>query len=565
MPTAAMPAAAVPTAVMPAAFAPGAAPIVVTTQAGRARFGWLLASLGWVMRTAILLGLVAGLGYLAVQPVLREAQRIDVELLPLSVPAALADAGMTPEVAAARLLDALDAVVVKTMETARIRPAREEMGPIPAIGVTIPGRPTLRSLASALREVEGRPLRRITGEVVALPDNRLAVRLRVPGANQIASAEGAPGEGLDAVLVRAAPEIWRRLNPMLYAWGVADSGEPEAAIRPRLVAVVQELRLPPTVERAINVLYIRSLVRSGRSEEALARLEPLERAGLATPMLFNVKAQALADQGRTEAALEAQRRAVLAEGTTVWSHISSAHLLMRMGRPREALTDLQSARRLQPNNFDAVLMEGMALLSLGRPAEGLALVARVAEARPKQAGVNEAMGNALLANNRAAEALIAFEAELASNPRATTARIGRITALRALRRPAEALVAVEEVLAASPRDLMALNQHGAILVELGRHDAALEVFEDILKRRADEPGALFGRGMALAALGRRPEAIGVMARLVEIQPSNRRAVVELARLRGVPPPPLPPAPPPPGGASGQPAPGAAPARPPARP
>ena len=34
-----------------------------------------------------------------------------------------------------------------------------------------------------------------------------------------------------------------------------------------------------------------------------------------------------------------------------------------------------------------------------------------------------------------------------------------------------------------------------------------------------------------------------LARLVEIQPSNRRAVVELARLREVPPPPLPPAPP----------------------
>ncbi len=49
------------------------------------------------------------------------------------------------------------------------------------------------------------------------------------------------------------------------------------------------------------------------------------------------------------------------------SHISSAHLLMKLGRPREALTDLQSARRLAPNNFDAVLLEGMVLLSVNRP------------------------------------------------------------------------------------------------------------------------------------------------------------------------------------------------------
>jgi hypothetical protein len=40
--------------------------------------------------------------------------------------------------------------------------------------------------------------------------------------------------------------------------------------------------------------------------------------------------------------------------------------------------------------------------------------------------------------------------------------------------------------------------------------------------------------VALAALGRRAEAIGALARVVQLQPANRRAAADLARLRGGP-------------------------------
>jgi tetratricopeptide (TPR) repeat protein len=501
--------------------------------------------------------LVAALLGIAAWPAWRESERIDVEIMPIAVPAALAERGMGPEVAATRLVDALNDVLARVTEASRNRPTKDDLGAIPAITATREGL-SLRRMGSLVRELRGLPVRRIAGEVTLRSDGRLSVRLRVPGSASFAAADAAEGDDLDQALATIAPQVWRRLNPLVYAWNVADSGRAEDAIRPQLVALAQDFRLPPAVELRVTVLYARSLVRSGRAAEAVATIEDLERRAPTYPLLWNVKAQALADLGRVEPALDAQKQAVQHEGTSVWSHISSAHLLMKLGRPREALSDLQSARRLAPNSFDAVMLESMALLSLGRPAESLILINRVIEARPNLPGAQEARGNALLANGRPEDAIAAYDVEIARNPYSLTVRLARANALRALRRPQEALAAIDEILVLAPRDGMANVLRGWSILELGQHEQALAVFETVLRDRPNDVPALHGRGIALGLLGRRAEAIGSLNRAMEIQPGNRRIAAELARLRGVAPPgqARPPAPPAP--ASPQ---GGAPARP----
>lgn len=518
--------------------------VVVAAPPARPRVGWFLASVGWTLRLAVAVLLVAGILGLAAWPVWRESERIDVEVMPIAVPAALAERGLVPEVAATRLVDALNDTLARVTENARNRPTKDDIGAIPAITATREGL-SLRRMASLVREWRGLPVRRIAGEVTLGTDGRLSVRLRVPGSASFATAHAPAGADLDQALAMIAPDVWRRLNPLVYAWHVADGGGAEDLVRPRLVALAQDFRLPPAVELRVTVLYARSLVRSGRAAEAIATIEDIERRAPTYPLLWNVKAQALADLNRIEPALEAQRQAVVHEGTTVWSHISSAHLLMRLGRAREALTDLQSARRLAPNNFDAVMLESMALLSLGRPAESLVLINRVIEARPNLPGAQEARGNALLANNRPEEAIAAFDEEIARNPFSLTVRLARANALRALRRPQEALAAIDEILRLAPRDGMANVLRGWSILELGQHDQALAIFEMVLRDRPNDVPALHGRGIALALLGRRAEAIGALNRAMELQPGNRRIAAELARLRGVAPPAQgsPPAPP----------------------
>ena len=511
-------------------------PILVAASPVHPRGGWLLAAFGWSLRLAIILMLIgAGLAAIA-WPVWRESQRLDVEIRPMAVPAEFLARGFGPEVAASRLLDALEEVAIQTTENSRNRPSKDELGAIPAF-VVIPDRPTLRHFASMLREATGQPTRRIAGEIVVLADNRITVRLRAPGGSLIATATGAAGEDIEQVFATVALEVWRRLNPLVFAWHVAESGAPEDIIRPKLVALAQEMRLPGAVELRVSVLYCRSLVRSGRAGEALATLESLERRAQSYPLLWNVKAQALADLGRSEAAMEAQKQATTADGSSVWSHISSAHLLMKLGKPREAMADLQSARRLQSNNFDAVMLESQVLLSVGRPVDALRLIIQVIDARPALPGVQEALGSALLANGRPNEALAAYDVEIARNPAAATARLSRASALRALRRPEEALAVIDAILAGSPRDGVAAAMRGWTLLDLRRAEDALVIFDLLLTDKPDDASALHGRAASLTALGRRPEAIGALTRAVELQPGNRRAVVDLARLRGVPPPP----------------------------
>ncbi len=506
----------------------------VMVSAPRARFGWIAASIGWTLRLSTIVLLLAAVLAAAAWPVWRESERLEVEILPIAIPADLAAYGLTPEVAASRLIDAIDALLTRTRENDRNRPTKTDLGRIPAYAVT-PDRLTLRSLASLLRDLLGRPTLRIAGEITR-QGGELQLRLRPPGGRSFASAAVSAEAGADKLFQQIAADVWQRLNPVISAWHIADSGDAEDTVRPRLVALAQEQRLPAEMAVQISVLYARSLARSGRAEDALATLETLERRAPNLPLLWNVKAQALIDLGRVDAGLEAQKQAVVQEGTTVWSHISSAQLMMKLGRPREALTDLQSARRLAPNNFDAVMLEGIVLLNIGRPAEALALISRVADVRPNLPGLQEALGNALFANGRVDDAMRAYETEIARNPASVSARLARSNVLRAQRKPEEALAAVDEILRFSPRDSVAISLRGWTLMDLGRQDQALALFDSLLKDRPNDATALHARGTVLANLGRRAEAIGAMSRAAELQPSNRRYATDLARLRGVPPP-----------------------------
>ncbi len=526
--------------------------VFVPASPAAPRFGRLWAALGWSLRLAVLLGLVAGVALLAVWPVWQESRRIGVEVLPITVPAELAARGLTPEVAAARLVDAVEAMARTTTDNTRSRSSKDAFGPLPVFSVT-PDRLTLRKLASLLREFRGAPAPRIAADVVLQGQDRLSLRLRVPGSGSFGAANGISVDDIDGLFTEAAPEVWRHTVPLLYAWHVAETEPREDAVRSKLVGLARDLRLPPAIEARVTVLFARSLVRSGRARDAIGTLEALQRREPDYPLLWNVKAQALADLGRPTEALEAQKQAVALEGTSVWSHISSAHLLMKLGRPAEALTDLQSARRLSPNSYDAVLLESAALLALGRNADALTQMVRLVEAKPDFPGANEVLGNALLANRRPQDAIDAYDREIARDPALTSVRIARANALRALRKFDEALATVDAVLEKSPYDGMAIMLRGWTLLDLGKADEGLAVFERLLKEKPTDIQAMYGRAMALVVLGRRSEAIGMLQKVVDLQPANRRAAADLARLRGAARPPPP--------ASMAPAPGAAPARP----
>ncbi|MCU0889329.1 MAG: hypothetical protein MUC64_15210 [Rubritepida sp.] len=157
-----------------------------------------------------------------------ELNRDDIEVRPIAVPARLAEAGFTPEVAALRLMDALLELQASVGAEPRRRTG-DATGPHPDFTVPLTGL-SLRSLASALRDSFGLPERRVTGEVTQEGET-LRLRLRLSGQGVIADVAAATP---DALLRAGAPQVWRAVQPVLYAWWLAGEAPTEASMREAL-------------------------------------------------------------------------------------------------------------------------------------------------------------------------------------------------------------------------------------------------------------------------------------------------------------------------------------------
>jgi tetratricopeptide (TPR) repeat protein len=79
------------------------------------------------------------------------------------------------------------------------------------------------------------------------------------------------------------------------------------------------------------------------------------------------------------------------------------------GKPESAVSILEQAYRLNPNNTESAVHLGGALLDLGQPAQALIWLDRVLSRTPDHYWVHRMRGQALLSLNRYADAVPALE------------------------------------------------------------------------------------------------------------------------------------------------------------
>jgi len=153
----------------------------------------------------MLIGVPLVFGILAICMVSREVRREPISISELSVPPAWAETGLTPTVAALRLLDAINATAraVRTEDTHR--PSTGLQGEEPDLSLPAAGL-SLHSLASVVRSLMGWPGRRLRGEIIAT-GAELRLRPRLAGRGVIADISGPASAGADALLLRAEPEV----------------------------------------------------------------------------------------------------------------------------------------------------------------------------------------------------------------------------------------------------------------------------------------------------------------------------------------------------------------------
>lgn len=506
----------------------GAQPITETRSPSLIRRACDLVSRAWGIATGSLPLILAAL---AIFMVIREAARESIEVAELSVPSSLSDTGLTGSVAAHRLLDAINATAHAVRTETMHRPSAELEGAEPDLNIPAAGL-SLRGLAAVVRNMLGWPQRKLSGEIIVTGD-LMRFRMRMAGHGVIADVEGPASEGADALLLRAAPEVWRAVAPRLYAWYIAESDAEEQEIRDRLI-LLRRRTDDADADSTIDFLIARSLVRSGRAAEALEILDPMVEQQPGRPAAHYGRALALRALGDREGALVAQRRGLSLDPTSAWAHLSSAVLLRELGRFEEALAAARQAQRLDDDARDGLTEEAHILRFMGRLAEAAAAARRAVALDPSYAPAHAAVGHALLRRNEDVAALVAFETALRLAPHLADGHTGRGQALAAMGRAPDALEALARAIALDATDHRPHHVRAGVLSRLGQWSAALEAYDAALLLTAGVPELHLGRGVALAELGRRVEAVAALRQAFTLgldDVAGRRLLRELEGAR----------------------------------
>jgi tetratricopeptide (TPR) repeat protein len=286
----------------------------------------------------------------------------------------------------------------------------------------------------------------------------------------------------------------------------------------------------------VSVLAVMG-VASHRQAEAWRSSETLFQSALAADpgnyLALTQYGNVLMRQGRPAEALEHYLRALARRPDVPDIHNNAANALVRLGRTGEARGHYMQALSLDAgfvrarHNLGLLLArEGKHEAAMGQYRAALAGDAGFVEARI-------ALGRALLATGRPAEALAEFDAALPESPASADLHLGRGIALARLGRPAEAEASYRTAVAADPLRADAWNNLGGALLELGRGEEGLAAFDRSL---AIDPGSArtnINRGVALEMLGRRDEAAVAYRRALSLDPGSAEAAARLGALSGI--------------------------------
>lgn len=192
--------------------------------------------------------------------------------------------------------------------------------------------------------------------------------------------------------------------------------------------------------------------------------------------------------------------------------------LLRGGKAAEARTAFEQVLKLQPGNFDAMLLLGMIAGQSRDYARAADFFSRAAAINPRDPQLFNNLGFAQKEMGAFAPALASFEKAIALEPGYAKAHNNRGLALAALNRFGDAVAAYDKALEADGRYAEAWNNRGSALAGLNRLEDAIASFGNAINLNANYAEACNNRGNALADLNRPADALASYARALAIRP-----------------------------------------------
>ncbi|HXC01197.1 MAG TPA: tetratricopeptide repeat protein [Opitutaceae bacterium] len=236
-------------------------------------------------------------------------------------------------------------------------------------------------------------------------------------------------------------------------------------------------------------------------------------------------------QGKSEEAITELQTAIRLEPRYAQAHNSLANLLEKIpGRLPEAISEYETAIRLKPDYAEAHYNLALAMADLpGRLPDEISEYEAAIRINPNlvEAHINLA---ATLSNlpGRMPEAIAEYETAVRLEPDLAKAQFQLGVALANSGRTADGIAHLEAAIRIQPDDVDAYTALGTALVQAQQYPEAINRFQQALKIQPDNTYAHNNLGTALLRVGRFPEAADQFNAVLKIDPGFPTARLNLA-------------------------------------
>ena len=355
------------------------------------------------------------------------AFKSNVSVEPLSSPKSMSEAGLTANVAALRLRDAIKRVAEQAQSGEKLPEILPEAElpdiVVPGVGVSV------QTLATEIATFLGiKSHHKITGEFTTR-EGQIFVNLRFDGKLFFLNKKNFAENQIDDLMIEAARESLKMIQPKDFAVLMYRNGDDMSVLSvvDSIIAANLQcsshfwlmMRQTAACHDVVIAHNLKGLVldRLKRREEAVfeyLKAIELDRNFIWAYVDLGI---ALEHLEQWEQAIAEYKKAIKLDPKFIEAHTALHSVLMSLGRQEEVISEYKKAIELDPKSIEAHIGLGSVLGDLGRQEEAIKEYKKAIELGPKNAAVHNRLGNVLADLGQREEALAEFRAANALDPK----------------------------------------------------------------------------------------------------------------------------------------------------
>jgi len=469
----------------------------------------------------------------------RQLTRDTLIIEPISVPKQYADMGITGEVMAKHIRDALGEIEATPQISVRKDVLAMWSEETSTPDVEVPGtKLTLKTVVEMVRAmipILPQP-RNVTGEItlrtrkdsdrekILSSENEIQITLRI----KRGESAGEPikfslqTNDSEAVARSVAEAIVRRVNPYLLGSYRLDHDDPVSAI-----AIAQSMIGDPFQDRlhqsAAYNLWGNAIDRHEHAEEAIAKYQKAIEFDPKYAVAYSNWGNVFYDQKKYDEAIAKYQKAIEVDPKYALAYSNWGSVFYDQKKYDEAIAKYQKAIEVDPKFALAYSNWGNVLEEQKKYDEAIAKYQKTIELDPKYAPAYSAWGNVLYDQKKYDEAIAKYQKTIELDPKYAPAYGNWGSALVQQNKYGEAIAKYQKATELDPKFAIAYTAWGFVLYEQNKYDEAIVKYQKAIELDPKYALAYNYWGNALDEQKKYDEAIAKYQKATKLDPTYARA------------------------------------------